>query len=175
MQFEEKTIKSERIYNGKIINLRKDGVILPDGAERQREVIEHPGGAAVVAVKKDGNLLLVRQWRYPFSETLLEIPAGKLSPGEPPEACAARELEEETGYAPGKLTKLAALKTSPGFCDEVIHLFLAEDLILKKPRPDEDEFLEIVEIPLDDALRMAREGKLSDAKTIAGILLAEKR
>ena len=169
----EECITKEIIFEGKIISVRKDIVLLPDGKEGIREVVHHPGAVAVVAVK-EGNLILVRQYRYALSKETIEIPAGKLDPGEEPQVCAIRELREETGYS-GELEFLGSYNTSPGFADEIIYLYYATDLVWSPLKPDEDEFLGVVSVPWEDAVEMAYKGIFQDAKTALGILLVDRR
>lgn len=169
---EEIPLSSERIYEGRMINLRRDMVRLPDGNSSSREVVEHPGAVAVVPVLDDGAVLLVRQFRHPVGKVLLEIPAGKLGPGEEPDLCAARELEEETGYRTGKLERKSSLFTGPGFTDEVIHIYVASELVRSEACPDEDEFIEAERFDADTVRQMVRDGRICDAKTIAGLMLA---
>lgn len=164
-QLTEKTISTEPIFNGKIISLQIDTVELPDGTRATREVVRHPGAVAVLAVK-DGRLLLVDQYRQPLGRCELEIPAGKLEKGEDPLEAARRELQEETGYQCGKLTLLHSFYTSPGFADEIIHVYLAEQLTSGEAAPDEDEFLEVVEASFDEVQQYIAEGRIADAKTI---------
>lgn len=166
-------LSSERIYDGKMVNLRRDTVRLPNGREASREVVEHPGAVAVVPVLPDGRILLVRQFRHPVGKVLLEIPAGKLDPGEDPDHCASRELEEETGFRAGTLLRKASIFTGPGFTDEVIHLYLARDLERTKMNPDDDEFLEPGAYTPEELRRMIREGTVCDAKTISGYFLLQ--
>jgi ADP-ribose pyrophosphatase len=165
-------------YRGRIIDLIVDEVEYPDGSRGIREIAHHPGGAVAVPLLGDGRVILVRQLRYPIGGDVLELPAGKLSPGEDPAHCAARELEEETGWIAGRLTPLTSILTTPGFCDEVLHLFVAEDL-RESPRGHQrepGEYSMTVEIlPLADALGMVENGTISDAKTIVGLLLADRR
>jgi len=172
MILEEKQIESRYIYKGKIINLRVDKVELPDGKLADREVVEHRGAVAVVARAPAGGVLLVKQYRHPVGETLWEIPAGKLEQGEAPEECARRELAEETGYYPNQLTHLGCFYTSPGFSSELIHLYLGEQLQRKKSRPAEGELVEAAEIEVKQALEMIKDGKIRDAKTVTGLLIA---
>lgn len=172
MNFEERTMSSETIFKGRIITLKQDTVILPNGTEHTRELVEHPGGVGVVAITENGGILLVRQWRYPFSKVVTEIPAGKRDPGEAPEHTARRELEEETGFQAGELVRLGEIMSSPGFCNEVIHLYLATKLRSTAQCPDEDEFVEVFEMPFDEVCQKIECGELTDAKTVAGILLA---
>ncbi|MDH7479581.1 MAG: NUDIX hydrolase, partial [Syntrophomonadaceae bacterium] len=143
----EETIDSKRIFTGKMVSLRVDRVKLPSGQTATREVVEHPGAVALIAVNQQGEMVLVKQYRQPVGKVLLEIPAGKLQPGEDPVECARRELLEETGYAAGGLELLTAYYTTPGFSDEKMYLFLATELAEGKAALDEDEFLEVVHLP----------------------------
>lgn len=170
MDMTEKTLSSEVIYDGKILRLRRDVVELPNGRQSIREVAEHPGGVAIVALDDCDNVLTVRQYRYVFSRVFEEIPAGKLEPGEDPYAAALRELKEETGAIPRRFTPLGSLVVSPGCYGEVLHLYLAEGLESGEQSPDEDEFLDLVRTPFDEMLRRVLSGALNDAKTVAGIL-----
>jgi len=144
----EKTIHEETIFEGKIITLRKDRVLLPNGEEADREIVEHPGGVAIVALDEDENVYMVRQYRHPFKTILLEIPAGKLNYGEDPFTCGVRELEEETGLVAGQYDYLGAFMVSPGFCGEKIHIYLARELSKGTMHLDPDEFLEVEKRPL---------------------------
>jgi len=170
----EPTIDSRRVYEGKVVSLRVDRVALPSGGTALREVVEHPGAVAIVAVDASGHVLMVRQFRKAVERGLMEIPAGTLEPNESPETCAARELREETGYRAGQLERLARFYSSPGFCDEELHIFLATDLEADAPQPEADEELTLVRVPLEEALSMARDGQLPDSKSIIGLLLAER-
>lgn len=169
----ETFISTERIYEGRIINLRRDKVRLPNGKEASREVVEHPGAVAVVPVLPDGRIILVRQFRHPVGQILLEIPAGKLDAGEDPDDCALRELEEETGHRAGRLERKASVFTGPGFTDEVIHIYIAEDLRKTALNPDEDEFLEVDAYAPEDIRQMIRDGLIRDSKTLAGLYLLQ--
>lgn len=171
---EEKTIKSRQIYEGKIINLRVDEVILPNGQKASREIIEHPGAVAAIPLLPGGKIILIKQFRKPVEEVIYEIPAGKLESGEGAEQCMERELEEETGYRAGKLRKLLSYYPSPGFSSELIHLFLATDLEKKKQNWEDDEFLEMVILEFDESLRMIEKGKIRDGKTIIGLFLTKQ-
>ncbi|MCL6560366.1 MAG: NUDIX hydrolase [Firmicutes bacterium] len=166
----EKTLSSKRVYEGKIINLRIDTVTLPGGRTGTREVVEYAGAVAVVPVNKKSELLLVRQYRHAVGKTLLEIPAGKLEPGEDPPVSAGRELLEETGYEAEHLRPLIRFYSTPGFTTEELHLFLATGLTLKKQNLDEDEFIDVVPVPFKRALEMIWAGEIRDAKSVAGIL-----
>ncbi|AOY77085.1 NUDIX hydrolase [Clostridium formicaceticum] len=170
MSFEEKTLKSERIYEGKIVNLRVDTVELPQKKYSKREIIEHAGAVGILAVTKDQKIVLVKQFRKPVEETILEIPAGKLEAKENPADCALRELGEETGYKTSKVKKLLEFYSSPGFTNEVLHIYLAEDLEEGIAHPDEGEFVEPVHIGIEEALEKITKGEIKDAKTIIAIL-----
>ncbi|HLN63922.1 MAG TPA: NUDIX hydrolase [Symbiobacteriaceae bacterium] len=163
-------IKSEEIYRGRVINLRKDTLRLPDGKEIQRDVVEH-GGAVVIVAEEGGDLLFVRQYRYAAGESLLELVAGTREPGEDPAVTAGRELQEEAGYKAGKITKIGEFYSAPGFCSELLHLYLAEDLTPSRLPGDEDEEIEVERYSLAEAIRMALAGEMRDAKTLAGVLL----
>lgn len=174
MKLKEKTIGTKRIFEGNIVNLRVDSVELPDGRSATREVVEHRGAVAVVPMLDKKHLVMVRQYRQPVGKILMEIPAGCLEKGESPEECAERELMEEIGYRPKKLTKMFHSHLSPGYSTEVLHTFLAEDLVKVDESRDEDEFLEVVTVGLTDAVEMIRDGDITDAKSICGILLASR-
>jgi len=168
----EKKLDSKIVYDGKLLTVYCDKVELPNGREARREFIRHPGAVAVVPVTPEGNIVLVRQYRYPVGKTMLEVPAGKLDKGEHPDACARRELEEETGYVAHQIKRLSSIYTTPGFTDEVIHLYIAEQLTLAKQCPDEDEFLD-VEVYTKEQIRiMMNDGTINDAKSMLALLLA---
>lgn len=167
----EKTLESKRVYEGRIINLRLDSVSLENGNTAMREVVEHPGAVGIVALKENGDIVMVKQYRKAVEQVLLELPAGKLEQGEDPADCAARELTEETGYTAGDLRYLVSFYTSPGFSNEIMHMFLATNLKEGKNDPDDDEMVETVEISRDRAMDMILKGEIKDGKTIAGILL----
>ncbi|MEY9978676.1 NUDIX domain-containing protein [Lysinibacillus sp. RC79] len=171
-KFEEKTTKTTPIYDGKIVKLQVDDVTLPNGNVAKREIIKHPGAVAVIAVTDEGKLVLVEQYRKALERSIIEIPAGKLEPGEEPIVTARRELEEETGYGAQSLTYLQAFATSPGFADEIIHLFVAKDLykIENKADLDEDEFVELLEVSLEEAGQMVADERIFDAKTAFAVL-----
>lgn len=166
----EKWISSSPVFEGRVVSLQIDTVELPNGSMATREVVKHPGAVAVLAVH-DGKLLLVDQYRQAMGRTELEIPAGKLEKGEDPLDAAKRELEEETGYRCGRIRLLHSFYTSPGFCDEMIHLYVAEDLTAGQVAPDEDEFLDIYEVSLEEAQRLIAEGRIADAKTLLAVYL----
>lgn len=171
----EKTVDSEQIYEGKVVSLKVDEVQLPDGARSRREIVVHRGAVAAVPLTEDGHVIMVRQWRHPAGEALLEIPAGTLEEGEKPEATLQRELAEEIGQTAGEIEHLSDIYTAPGYSTEVIGLYLATDLEPTDGEADEDENIEIVQMPLDEALRMCRAGELRDAKSVAALLLTAAR
>jgi ADP-ribose pyrophosphatase len=166
-KFEEITINSEHIFSGKVISLQVDEVKLPDGKSSKREIVKHPGAVAILAVTSENKIIMVEQYRKALEQSIVEIPAGKLEPGEEPITTAIRELEEETGYQCEKMEPIISFYTSPGFADELIHLFLAEGLSKKKNAAacDEDEFVEVIELSLEEAQRYIKEKKIYDAKT----------
>lgn len=170
MNLIEKPLSQEYKYKGKIVHLRVDEALLPNGHTAQREVVEHPGGVCVAALTDQNELLFVRQFRYPYQEVVCELPAGKLERGEDPLEAGKRELAEETGAIAQHYTSLGRLYPTPGYCGEVIHLFLAEGLTLGATHPDEDEFLEPERIPLAEAVRAVLAGELPDAKTQVAVL-----
>lgn len=172
---EEKTIKSEKIFTGRVISLQVDDVELPNGKTSKREIIKHPGAVAVLPITNDGKIVMVEQYRKALERTLIEIPAGKLEKGEEPKESARRELEEETGYVCDKLEWLISFYTSPGFADEIVHLYLATGLKKKADAAqlDEDEFVNIIELPLEEAKQYVKEQKIYDAKTAYAVQYLE--
>ena len=170
MDFTEKPLKQDYLYRGKIVNLRVDNAELPDGTTALREVIEHPGGVCVAALTEKEELLFVEQFRYPYMETVLELPAGKLEYGEDPFEAGQRELLEETGAAAKNYRDLGKLYPTPGYCGEIIHMYLAENLTFSEQHLDEDEFLEVCRIPLEEAFQMVMRNEIRDSKTQVGIL-----
>ena len=160
---------TKNIYHGKVITLNIDTVTLPNGVTVDLEMVRHPGAAAIVPLKEDGTVILIRQFRHAAGGFIYEIPAGKLHPGEDPKACAARELEEEIGYQAGSLELLSSIFTAPGFTDEVIHIYKATAMTKGRQRLDRDEVLEVVEMPLQEAMEMIRVGTIRDAKTMVGL------
>lgn len=166
MNITEKLLKSDYIYNGRIINLRKDTVILPNEKNTFREIVEHNGGVCVGALTDDNQLVFVKQFRNPYMDIILELPAGKRgSKNEDPLQCGIRELKEETGITAQNMHFLGELYPSPGYCDEIIWLYMATGLSYGEEEPDEDEFLEVYKIPLEKAVEMVMNGEIKDAKT----------
>lgn len=167
----EKLIVSKQLFSGRVLKLREDEVELPNGVHAKREIVEHPGAVAIVPMLNQ-QVILVRQYRHAAEKILLEIPAGKLNPNEDPAECAARELEEETGYKAKILKKITSVYTTPGFTNEVIHLYLAQDLIETCPKPDEDEFIDREVYTYSQLNDLVMAGKIVDAKTLLGLFLA---
>ena len=165
---------SEKIFSGKLIDLYFDHIELPNGKSSTREWIKHPGAVCIIPILPNGNLCLIRQYRYGPRAEFIEIPAGKLDVGEDPLVCAKRELEEEIGYIAGKLTFLTNIHPAIGFSNEKMWVYLAEDLILSKQNLDQDEFLELYPIPVKKAIDLIYEGKITDVKTVIGILWLDK-
>lgn len=168
---EEKTLSTEQIFTGKVISLQVDEVELPNGKTSKREIIKHPGAVAIIALTDDKKVVMVEQYRKALERTLVEIPAGKLEKGERPEVCAIRELEEETGYECEKIDWLTSFYTSPGFADELVHLYVATGLNKKvnAAELDEDEFVNLIEVTLEEALDLMKNQKIYDAKTAYAI------
>ncbi|HJY79002.1 MAG TPA: NUDIX hydrolase [Burkholderiales bacterium] len=166
----EHFIEGDLVLDGTLLKVRRDRVRLPDGSEGVREYIRHPGAVAVVALFDDGSVLLERQFRYPHRREFIEIPAGKLEPGEPHLATAKRELAEETGYAAADWRYLGVIHTAIAYTDEAIHLYLARRLSRTERKLDQGEFLETLVRPFDEALAMIRDGELTDAKSVAALL-----
>ncbi len=160
------------IYKGKVVHLFIESVTLPNATTIELEIVRHPGAAAVVPILENGKVVLIRQYRYAAGGYLYEIPAGKLSDGETPEACAVREVEEETGWHIGRLHKLTTIFTAPGFCDEQIHLYLGTGLTRCRQQLDPDEVLEVVEMSFDDAIKNIHDQIICDAKSIVALQLA---
>lgn len=175
MNLTETVTESQRLYEGRVVSLRLDTVVLPNGTLGRREIVEHSGAIAVVALDSQGKVLLVRQFRLPTGGVLLEVPAGGIEVGEDPAVAASRELAEEIGFTPGKLTPLFEAWVAPGYCSEKIWGYLAEELV---PAPaahtDHDEFVETVPLLLDDALAALSDGRIQDMKSVACLTMAAR-
>lgn len=174
MELNEKTLSSELVFDGRLLKIYRDKVELTNGGTSNREVVHHPGGAAVVALDDDGNVYLERQFRYPYHKVVTEIPAGKLEPGEDPFDAIQRELQEEIGAAAGRWDVLGYIMPSVGYTDEMLYLYLARDLTFGERHLDQGEFLEPFKLPFGEALARAADGRLSDAKTVAALFRADK-
>lgn len=174
MQPPEITINSQRIFQGRVVALRVDTVEMPDGRTATREVVEHSQSVTILSVDDRGNVLLERQYRRSVDRWMLEAPAGGMNPGEAPEQAARRELKEETGYEARKLEHLASFYVSPGFCTELMHVYLATGLVTGEATPEEDEYIKVEAMPLAKAIGMIASGEVQDGKTVAALLLAEK-
>ena len=172
MDDEARLLERRSIHEGRVVKLAIERVRLPNGNVAELEVIHHPGAAAAVPVDREGHVLLVRQYRHAAGGWLLEVPAGKLDPGESPETCAAREVEEETGHRPGRLVELGWIFTTPGFTDERIWLYLATDLTPAAQDLQHDEVLTVERMPLEEAARRAAQGEIRDAKSVCALLRA---
>ena len=170
----EKTIEKNTVYEGVIVNVRRDKAELVNGKVVGREVVEHPGGVTVIPVEPDGTVWCVRQFRYPFGREMLEVPAGKLERGEDPFDCAVRELSEETGLTADEFVYLGPCCTSPGFSTEVLHIYLALGLHPGNMHLDPDEFLNVEKYSLDALVEKVMSGEIDDAKTIIAVLKAKK-
>lgn len=171
----ENVLESKMIYRGRVVSLRVDKVQMPDGKIAEREVVEHRGAVAIVPLLDSETVLLIRQYRQAVGEVLLEIPAGTLESGELPDACASRELEEETGYRANRLTRLFSQYLAPGYSQEVLHVYLAEDLERTIQKTEEDELVVVAPIPLATVPALIEQGEIKDAKTIAGLLMTLRR
>lgn len=166
----ETFLEGERVFSGNLLKLHRDRVRLPDGSEAVREYIRHPGAVAILALLEDGQVVLERQFRYPHGKVFVEIPAGKREPGEAGEACARRELQEETGYVANEWRRLGVIHNAIAYSDEGIELWLARGLAQGEAKLEAGEFLEVFALPLAEALEMVRDGRITDAKTVAGLL-----
>jgi len=174
MEYEEKTVSCERIFTGNILNFDIVTVKLPNGKESTREIISHPGAAVIIPIADNGDLYLVRQFRKAVEKEMLELPAGKLDPGELPLDCAVRELKEETGLEAQKVELILSIHSTPGFSNEVLHIFAARGLKEGSACADEDEFLSIRRISMNSLIKMIFNGEITDSKTIVGIFAAER-
>lgn len=167
--FIEKTLSTESIFKGKIIDLVVKEVELPDGKKSKREIVYHPGAVAIIAITAEKKLVLIKQFRKPLEKTIVEIPAGKLEKGEDPLQCAKRELEEETGYKSEELSFVTSFYTSPGFADELVHIYFTDKFEVGKINPDEDEFLDVIEVSLQEAEKLIETQSIHDAKTVFAV------
>jgi ADP-ribose pyrophosphatase len=166
MNFEEKTLNSQIVYDGKVMTVIRDDVEISDGHKSFREVVLHSGGVVILALKDEDTILLVKQFRYPLKQTVLELPAGKLELGENPDDACKRELEEETGYRANTWKSLGYINTTPGICTEKLYLYLAKNLEFVGEHPDEGEIIKAQEYKLNDVLNMVKNGEINDAKTL---------
>lgn len=172
-KFEEKEISSKRVFDGRLLRVRVDTVRLSNGVESTREIVEHPGAVAVIAITKDNEMVLVRQFRRAAGEVLLEVPAGVPEKGEKGEDAARRELEEETGYHAKKITKVWEDYASPGYSNELIQYYLAQDMNLMEQKTEEDELIEVDLVETDLCLDLIKTGKIRDNKTVIGVMIAD--
>lgn len=170
MNLNEKTLSSETLFEGKIVTLKRDVVELSNGNQSMREVVEHIGGVCIVALDDEQNIYLVKQFRYPYKTQLLELPAGKKEKGEAPELTASRELKEELGFTAKELVEIAQVYPTVAYVNEVIHVYRATGLTQEEQCLDEDEFLEIVKLPLKQAYDMVMNGEINDSKTMVGVM-----
>ena len=173
MEFFEKQVETKTVYEGIIVNVRRDIAELQNGSQAEREVVEHPGGVGVIAVTGDGEVVMVRQYRYPMERETIEIPAGKLEGGEDPFGCAVRELSEETGYTAGRYVDLGPIYPSPGFSRETLYLYLALDLQKGEMHLDDNELLSVEHIGIDKLIEKIMANEVRDAKTVIGIMKAK--
>jgi len=173
MDYTETLVRHINGYNGLITNTTLDRVVLQNGTHTLREVVEHPGGVTILPIDEAGFVYCVRQFRYPMAEHLLEVPAGKLEIGEEPLQCAVRELSEETGIIASEFLNLGRVYPSPGFCREILYIYMAKGLSFGKPHPDSNEFLDIEKVHLDVLFRMVMDNEISDAKTVIAVMKAK--
>lgn len=171
---EPKAPRVREIYKGRVVHLMAERIVLPNGHEMELEVVRHPGASAIVPLTAEGEVIFIRQYRHAAGGFIYEVPAGKLDKGEPPELCAARELTEEAGVIAGRLTRLGSIVTAPGFTDEVIHLFLAEELRPAQTAHEESEVITLLRRPLGDCLEMISQGEIIDAKSICALFMADR-
>ncbi len=172
--FSERRLSGRLVYDGKLLKVHSDTVRLPDGGTAEREYVEHPGAVAVLALTDSGGLVMERQHRYPLGRDMIELPAGKIDPGEDPLATARRELKEETGYTAAQWRHVATIHIAIAYSNERIEIYLAKGLERGGAKLDDEEFLEVFDLPLATALAWVREGKITDSKTVAGLFWAEK-
>lgn len=174
MNFEEKTVSKNHIYTGKIIELEHLTVTLPDGSQSTRDIVRHPGASVIIPIDENGDIYMVKQYRKPIEKVSLELPAGKLDKGEEPIECAKRELKEETGLTAKNIKLLFSIHSTPGFSDEVLHLYLATGLEIGEACADEDEFITSKKYKLEQLIEMIYNHEITDAKSIIGIMSAER-
>lgn len=174
MELYEKQLSSKQIFDGVVVKLYVDEIELPNGKKSIREVVRHPGAVCVLPIDEDGNAIMVKQFRYPFGDVLLEVPAGKLEPDEDPYDAALRELEEETGAVASRVEYIGSMYTTVAFTNEKIYMYLATGITYKEAHPDEGEFVEVHKVPLADLVKMVMDGEIKDSKTQISILKAEK-
>jgi ADP-ribose pyrophosphatase len=168
-------LETTRHFSGPIFTVDRDRLTEANGLEVTRDVVRHPGGAGALPLFRDGRIALVRQYRHPAGRELLEIPAGRIEPGESPELCARREVEQEIGFRPAGIEKLSEFYSTPGFCEEILSVFLATDLTPTRQQLDHDELVEVIFLPFEEALAMVHRGEIVDSKTIIALLLAARR
>ncbi|MCQ2473398.1 MAG: NUDIX hydrolase [Saccharofermentans sp.] len=171
----EKTISSEKKFEGKVFEVEVKTITTPEGRESHREIVKHNGGASVLPIDDEGNCYLVKQFRSPFEEVMMEAPAGKIEKGEDPYNCASREITEETGFVAGKIESVGSMVATPGYCSEVIHLYIGTELKYEGGAPDLNEYVATVKMPLKEALELADSGKIRDAKTLVLLYKASRR
>lgn len=171
----EKTISSKTVFEGRVFDVEIKEITTPEGRPSTREIVKHNGGACILPVDDEGNCYLVKQFRSPFEKILLEAPAGKIEKGENPLFCASREITEETGFVSKNIESVGTMIATPGYCSEVIHLYIATDLVYMGGNPDLNEYLATVKMPLAEAVKMADEGTITDAKTMALLYKASRR
>jgi len=172
---EEKTLSSQLIFSGRAVNLRVDTVEMPSGRQSTREIVEHSDCIAVIPIDEEDNVLLVRQYRKPIEKELLEIPAGGIDPGEDPDATVRRELREEIGYLPNRIERLGGFYSTPGYCTEYLHLYLATDLTSSPLQAEDTEGITVVRVPISEIPSLIASGTIHDAKSIAGLLILLER
>ncbi|GAA0296614.1 ADP-ribose pyrophosphatase [Gracilibacillus halotolerans] len=172
MSMNEKTLSTQKIFEGRVISVQVDDVELPNGKQSKRELVKHPGAVAIIPITSEGKIVMVKQFRKPLEKEIIEIPAGKLEEGELPEVTARRELEEETGYTTNKLEYIQSFYTSPGFADEILYVYMTNELkaMTEKASLDEDEFVELMEVKLEEAEQLIKEEKIHDAKTVFAVM-----
>ncbi len=175
MVYEEKTVSSKTIFSGKVIELKVDTVSLPNKKTSTREIVKHPGGVGVLAITDDNKIILVKQYRKPYEKVMYEIPAGKLDKGESIEVCGRRELMEETGATAKVFEYLGATYPSPGYTNEIIHIYFAKEVSFGKTNPDEDEFLDVEFFEIDEVKEMIMNNEINDSKTIIGFFMAMEK